>query len=384
MPKQKVSKEKSIRRTKNFVQLVVCLAVIGTGAYYIKDINDRSGKVGQAPAISDGDAEVTTVSVPTEAYDPNKVIYEPLTVKTTDKFRGNLILVNEDHQYFGGGEDLVSILEKNDEKGITYFTSVDYTYTILANVYEPMVKMISDFYSIYSNDTLTIYGSYRTTEFQQQLYDEDLANTGDDKSTRVAKPGFSEHESGYAFDFSETVNNDYDGTGDFAWINENCYKYGFVLRYTKEKESITKIQPEPWHFRFVGIPHSYYMTKNNLCLEEYIDLLRKYPYDGQHLEITDEDKKSYEVYFVARNGLQDCIVCGGAEENNIPVPAGKEYDISGNNVDGFIVTVYNDGRPELMKAQTAPAETTTASADETSSENSEGETSGEADENANQ
>ena len=376
MPKQKVSKEKSIRRTKNFVQLVICLAVIGTGAYYIKDINDRSGKVGQAPAIRDGDAEVTTVSVPTEAYDPNKVIYEPLTVKTTDKFRGNLILVNEDHQYFGGGEDLVSILEKNDEKGITYFTSVDYTYTILANVYEPMVKMISDFYSIYSNDTLTIYGSYRTTEFQQQLYDEDLANTGDDKSTRVAKPGFSEHESGYAFDFSETVNNDYDGTGDFAWINENCYKYGFVLRYTKEKESITKIQPEPWHFRFVGIPHSYYMTKNNLCLEEYIDLLRKYPYDGQHLEITDEDKKSYEVYFVASDD--------GAEENNIPVPAGKEYDISGNNVDGFIVTVYNDGRPELMKAQTAPAETTTASADETSSENGEGETSGEADENANQ
>lgn len=376
MPKQKVSKEKSIRRTKNFVQLVICLAVIGTGAYYIKDINDRSGKVGQAPAISDGDAEVTTVSVPTEAYDPNKVIYEPLAVKTTDKFRGNLILVNEDHQYFGGGENLVSILEKNDEKGITYFTSVDYTYTILANVYEPMVKMISDFYSIYSNDTLTIYGSYRTTEFQQQLYDEDLANTGDDKSTRVAKPGFSEHESGYAFDFSETVNNDYDGTGDFAWINENCYKYGFVLRYTKEKESITKIQPEPWHFRFVGIPHSYYMTKNNLCLEEYIDLLRKYPYDGQHLEITDEDKKSYEVYFVASDD--------GAEENNIPVPAGKEYDISGNNVDGFIVTVYNDGRPELMKAQTAPAETTTASADETSSENGEGETSVEADENANQ
>ena len=70
------------------------------------------------------------------------------------------------------------------------------------------------------------------------------------------------------------MNHDYDGTGDFEWINKNCYKYGFVVRYTEEKQRLTKIQDEPWHFRYVGIPHAYYMTTNNLCLEEYIDLVR--------------------------------------------------------------------------------------------------------------
>ena len=52
-----------------------------------------------------------------------------------------------------------------------------------------------------------------------------------------------------AIDFSETVNYDYQGEGDFQWLNNNCHKYGFIVRYTEEKESITKYRKEPWHFR---------------------------------------------------------------------------------------------------------------------------------------
>jgi len=347
MARKKLSKEKSLQRTKFYAQCIVCLAALGAGAFLIKGAADRSTIVSQSPYADDSELPDTTMESAPADTDPNKELYESLMVDTKDKYRGDLILVNNDHQYFSGDEDLVSILEMNDETDRHFFTSVDYTYQILGCVYKPMARMIEDFYNLYYNDTLTIYGSYRTTEFQQQLYDQDLADTGNEESDRVAKPGFSEHETGYAFDLSETVNNNYDGTGDFAWINENCYKYGFILRYPEDKVEITKIKYEPWHFRYVGLPHAYYMTKNGLCLEEYIDLLHNYEYGSDHLEFKDDNSKSYEVYFVASDD--------GSDTTTVPVPAGKQYTISGNNIDGFIVTVFNDGIPEIMKYKPSTA-----------------------------
>lgn len=316
MPKKKVSKEKSLRRTKRVADIVVSLCLAGAIGLIVKGVVDRSSTIGSYERVQTDNVADSTV--PTEAEpDPARAMYSQITVNTKDKFYGDLILVNNSHQYFSTGEeDLVSILEMNDETGRDFFTAVDYSYTILRPVYEPMAKMIEDFYNLYFNDTLMIYGSFRTTEFQQQLYDADLAETGSETSTRVAKPGYSEHETGYAFDFTETVNGDYDGTGDFAWINDNCYKYGFIVRYTEAKESITEIRNEPWHFRYVGIPHAYYITKNDLCLEEYIDLVREHPYDGTHLEFTDDNGKNYEVYFYASDD--------GSDTTLLPVPADRK------------------------------------------------------------
>jgi D-alanyl-D-alanine carboxypeptidase len=167
--------------------------------------------------------------------------------------------------------------------------------------------------------------------------------TGEEGSTRVAKPGFSEHETGYAFDLTETETGDYQGTGDYAWINENCYKFGFIERYKEEKTDLTKIQPEPWHFRYVGIPHAYYMTMNNLCLEEYINMLSQFVYGEHHLEFTDENGKGYEIYFIPADMA--------SETTNVPVPSGKKYDISGNNIDGFIVTLYKKGEDYIPEGE---------------------------------
>ncbi len=338
--KQRISKEKSIQRTKRMTELIICAGMIAAAVFIINGAVKHSqtiDKTDTGESIIDV-AEPTTVSSG-ETQDPDKVIYESFMANTKDKYKGDLILVNEDHQYFGGDEELVSIIEKNNEKEITFFSALADPNTpeeddlILSSVYEPMEIMIKDFYNLYYNGTLIIYGAYRSTERQQQILDE--------KGPEIAaKPGFSEHETGYAFDFSETENYDYQGTGDFAWLNENCYKYGFIVRYTEEKKDITKIAAEPWHFRYVGIPHAYYIMKNNLCLEEYIDLLReKYPYEGEHLKITDDENRSYEVYFVPSDD--------GAEKTTVPVPAGKEYGISGNNIDGFIVTVYESGIPKI-------------------------------------
>ena len=338
MPKD-INKNKSINRAKTITELVISAVILAAGGFVIKSEIDDVRTVPQSQFV-DMDQDIK-IPGEDEIVDPNKVIFAPQSFSTKDKFTGDLILVNNDYQYFSTGEeDLISISEKNDEEGRTSFAAFDYSYLILNSVYEPMAKMIDDFYDIYNNDTLIIYGSYRTNSFQQELYDQFTATEDDEDAPIVAKPGYSEHETGYAFDFSESVNYDYQGDGDFRWINENCYKYGFIVRYPKNKEDITEFRYEPWHFRYVGIPHAAYMMKNDLCLEEYIDLLRSsHSYESEHLEITDDSGEEYEVYFYPSDDAN--------ETTDVPVPTGYKYDISGNNVDGFIITVHKSKKVSL-------------------------------------
>ncbi len=365
MPKD-ISKEKSINKAKTTVELVICAIIIGTSVILGKSCLDR---VKIVPSTNNEASMIEEIEItdPSDAIDPDKIVFTPTPINTKMKFSGNLILVNNDYEYFSTGEEkLVSIMTKNDEAGRSSFTAVDYDYTILEPAYEPLAKMVDDWYDIYKNDTLIVYGSHRTKEFQQQLYDQFTANTaGDGEAPIVALPGFSEHETGLAFDFSETVEYNYQGTGDFQWLNDNCYKYGFVIRYTEEKEAITEYRKEPWHFRYVGKPHAKYMTDNNLCLEEYIELLRNaHSYDSEHLKIQDEYGANYEIFFYPSDD--------GADVTNVPVPSGVRYDISGNNVDGFIVTVYVDEKTEIglenPALTTSPYSYSTTTAEESSTD----------------
>ena len=114
---------------------------------------------------------------------------------------------------------------------------------------------------------------------------------------------------------------EFDGTGDYAWLEDNAWKYGFIKRYKGYKEELTGIAEEPWHFRYVGVPHAYLMDKYDLCLEEYLILFtqRLYTYDGNHLT-ADCLGKSYEMYY-----------CEGTD---IYVPTGSSYTVSGNGTGG--------------------------------------------------
>jgi D-alanyl-D-alanine carboxypeptidase len=116
----------------------------------------------------------------------------------------------------------------------------------------------------------------------------------------------------------------FEGVGECKWITDNCHKYGFILRYSEEKETFTKIGPESWHFRYIGVPHSYIVVEKGFCYEEYIDYLKEFPFLEDHL-FTTVDGVEYEIYYV--EGLE------------VPVPEEGEYTVSGNNLDGFIVTV---------------------------------------------
>lgn len=95
---------------------------------------------------------------------------------------------------------------------------------------------------------------------------------------RTAKPGTSEHHTGLSMDILSINGNSaaaFEETEQSKWLNENCYKYGFIIRYPKDKQEITETMYEPWHIRYVGLPHSIIMKKQNMCLEEYINYLKE-------------------------------------------------------------------------------------------------------------
>ena len=96
--------------------------------------------------------------------------------------------------------------------------------------------------------------------------------------TYSARAGFSEHQTGYAFDVRDYpfTNDDYSKTKSFTWVSENAYKYGFIIRFPKDKEYTTGYQYEPWHYRYCGIECATYIHDNDITFEEYYEYFIKY------------------------------------------------------------------------------------------------------------
>ena len=82
-------------------------------------------------------------------------------------------------------------------------------------------------------------------------------------------PGSSEHNLGYAMDIV-CVEEYFEDSKQFKWLQKNAADYGFILRYPKDKQNITKVTYEPWHWRYVGVEAAKAMKSSNLCLEEYM------------------------------------------------------------------------------------------------------------------
>lgn len=143
--------------------------------------------------------------------------------------------------------------------------------------------------------------------------------------------GHSEHQSGLCVDMkmwdgvSTTQIKD---SAECSWLLDNAHNYGFILRYPEGKEELTGVADEPDHFRYIGVAHATAMKQNRInCFETYIDYLKKFTFWGEHLYVTCENGDKYEIYF--------------STSNTITVPTDREYTISSNNVDGYIVTIKN-------------------------------------------
>jgi D-alanyl-D-alanine carboxypeptidase len=113
--------------------------------------------------------------------------------------------------------------------------------------------------------------TYRTIEYQENLYNNYVKKDGINKAdTYSARPTYSEHHTGLAIDIDniKLSFNNFENTKEFAWMIDNAYKYGFILRYPKDS-SITGYIYEPWHYRYVGVDVARYIKNNNITFEEY-------------------------------------------------------------------------------------------------------------------
>lgn len=124
---------------------------------------------------------------------------------------------------------------------------------------------------------LKIISGYRSYSHQQTLYNNYVKRDGKKEADRYsARPGHSEHQTGFAFDVN-SLEQSFGNTKAGKWLSNNCYKYGFVLRYPKGKETITGYMYEPWHFRYIGEEaKSLYNNGNWLTLEEYLGIDSEY------------------------------------------------------------------------------------------------------------
>lgn len=282
------------------------------------------------PASSQTDA-LPESSFPSSA-DPEEVSdpladYGSVARGEADLPVGDLIIVNEENSYMDEPDGLVTVASAKTND----YMAKNYDIQLRDYVMPYLNEMMADFRAATGIGNVVILSSYRSVEYQKGLYEQDLARTGRDYSDSVTKPGHSEHHTGLTFDLAYVADDGswpfYDGHGDYGWINENCWKYGFIIRYPEGKQDVTGIIPEPWHFRFVGQAHAEMVTKSGLCYEEYMEMLHAHTVENPYR--FSGENGSWEVYYVPYTG--------GTME--VPVPKDSSFTISGSNEGGFIVTV---------------------------------------------
>lgn len=122
---------------------------------------------------------------------------------------------------------------------------------------------------------LLAVSGYRSYEYQEDVYNNEVYNNGKEYADKyVAKPGYSEHQTGLVVDVLAVnytnMDENFENTKECIWLHKNIYKYGFILRYLKGKENITGYNYEPWHIRYVGNENSIKIKEKGLTLEEYL------------------------------------------------------------------------------------------------------------------
>ena len=236
------SKREKVKYLEEF--LVVDYAKISNYDRYVKYADDTGE-----------DEETTVLNV---NLDMDKEDYADAVV--VDKFEIDM-LVNK-HRY------LKDDFEPNDLMTIPseYASDDDLKSSRLAfNAYKKMSDAAkSEGYEIVINS------AYRSYQDQVDITDTYLKAYGQSYVDKyVAKPGFSEHQTGLAYDIGSRKTNVFANSKEYEWMKENAYKYGFIERFTQKNEKITGFRKEPWHYRYVGEKIAKYIHDNNATLEEY-------------------------------------------------------------------------------------------------------------------
>lgn len=214
-------------------------------AYYNKNKTDKLSHI----------VSIVNVKADYEFYDEE-------IVEKTDTTKGNLMLVNKFHYLTKDytPENIVSIRNTH-----AYGDN-----EIIEEVYNAFKNMWTD--AKKEDLSLIITSSYRDYDFQNQLWNKYAFSNSEVWADSVsARAGYSEHQTGLSLDivtYSSNMN-DFENTDEFAWLQKNAHKYGFILRYPKDKTDITGYDYESWHYRYVGIEMATKIKKEGITYDEY-------------------------------------------------------------------------------------------------------------------
>ena len=237
---------------------------------------------------------------------------------------GNLILVNRNYPYF-------ETEEKERLIPVTEGTEIVMRRAAAALLSGLMADM-------HGWDAIVPVSGWRSRREQQEIWDASLAESGKDFTEKyVAAPGHSEHQTGLAIDLGKRqadidfICPDFPYTGICQTFREKAASYGFVERYPAGKENVTGIGHEPWHFRYVGVPHALIMTECGMVLEEYTEFVKQYIYGRNPYRYRTNETVIEISYLKAETGH--------TVEWNEDCPR----TVSGNNVDGYVITEWRGG-----------------------------------------
>ncbi len=252
-----------------FVALISCISVL---VVFFASNKNNSGKKQE---------DSTTVPKVSESQNNNESSEQGSTASSNATSNDGLINLTKDYQSWNAScsPELILVNANNKLPDSYAVQEVDYCGVEINSIISvPLNKMIEDARS-QKGLNLWLSSAYRDVETQERLFQEEVKNKLAQgypqqkaevlAAQEVARPGYSEHNTGLAVDFNGVMNN-FKETGEYKWLIENSYKYGFVLRYPEEKKDFTGIVFEPWHFRFVGVEVATEMKQKNICFEEYV------------------------------------------------------------------------------------------------------------------
>lgn len=299
----------------------------------------------EGPANATTTASATTPA--TTAGDPEvpeglKCTY--LTVNSKTIHQGYQILINQTHPFSFATSfyKLTSLNASIKEKDRPYILWD--TFEMEEKTLEMFNRLMNDFAAATGCKRTLVNSVYRSYEDQQEVYKA--------KGPALAiTPGCSEHHSGMAIDMQIYDANYGDKSKKSwyfseykpaAWLVEHFADYGFILRYPDDKLFFTNVPtPEPWHYRYVGIPHAAVINNLGYCMEEYITYLQTLSFIGTRLYWDGSTAREIDCYTRPESGyLIYYVPASNGETTDLPIlESAAEYEISGDNERGFIVTV---------------------------------------------
>lgn len=277
---------------------------------------------------------------------PARTSYEHLSFCTKDVTRGSLILVNQQYplQSPPAASDLIDLNNQQQDLLSPHAGKFENVLSCLEHPIEEIylhkqaaTMLFSLLKKIHAGRRITAVSGYRSHTEQLSIWEETLSREGNSFAEKfVARPGCSEHQTGLAIDLAKTAPSidyicpDFPKEDVIASFCNLAPQFGFVLRYPSGKESITHIGHEPWHFRYVGFPHSVIMTNRQMVLEEYLDMLEAETSPLKPLTYTQDGARIDIIYLSMLN----------RQKIEVDFSDALPHTLSGTNKSGIVLTRF--------------------------------------------